>query len=116
MECPGGREQAGAMELRNVMPAPSLPAQERVDHPDQEREQGGGVVVRSHRMAVRRSVSLVVRVRVLRRGVFEERDVRQLVQRSEGSVAQEKHPHEEERQETISGRTREQALSQAATV
>jgi hypothetical protein len=102
------------MELRNVIPTPSLPAQERVDRPDQEREQGGGIVVRSHRMAVRRSVSLVVRV--LRHGVFEERDVLQLVQRSEGSVAQEQRPHEEERQKGISDRTREQALSQAATV
>jgi hypothetical protein len=102
------------MELRNVIPAPSLPAQERVDRPDQEREQCGGVVVRSHRMAVRRSVSLVVRV--LRHGVFAERDVLQLVQRSEGSVAQKQRPHEEERQKGISDRTREQALSQAATV
>jgi hypothetical protein len=102
------------MELRNVILTPSLPAQECVDRPDQEREQGGGVVVRSHRMAVRRSVSLVVRV--LRCGVFEERDVLQMVQRSEGSVAQEQRPHEQERQKGISDRTREQALSQAATV
>jgi len=102
------------MESRNVIPAPGLPAQERVDHPDQEREQCGGVVVRSHRMAVRRSVSLVVRV--LRCGVFEGRDVLQLVQRSESSVAQEQRPREEERQKGISDRTREQALSQTATV
>lgn len=116
MGCPGGREQAGALEPGHVVPAPGLPAQERVDRPDQEREQCGGVVARSHWMAVRRIVSLVVRVRMPCRGVFEERDVLQLVQRSEGSVAQEQRPHEEERQKGISDRTREQALSQAATV
>ena len=44
------------------------------------------------------------------------RRVADKVQGPEGAVAEEQRPYEEERQEPLSGRTREQGVSQAATV
>jgi hypothetical protein len=44
------------------------------------------------------------------------RRVADKVQGPKDPVAQEQRPHEEERQELLSGRTREQAISQPATV
>jgi hypothetical protein len=78
MEYFGGWKHPGAPERRKGVPTPSLPAQEHVDHPEQESEQRGGVVGRSRRMVVRRSAILLIG-RVLYRGVFKERDVRDLV-------------------------------------
>jgi hypothetical protein len=44
------------------------------------------------------------------------RRVTDKVRDPENAVAEEQRPYEEERQEPLSGQTREQALSQAATV
>jgi hypothetical protein len=72
------QELSGAPERGKDVPIPSLPAQEHVDHPEQESEQRGGVVGRSRRMVVRRS-AIFLMGRVLYCGGFEERDVRDLV-------------------------------------
>ena len=64
-----GREPPG-------VPTPSLPGQEPVDHPEQEGEQCGGIVGRSHRMAVREP--LLMR-RVPYHWVFGKSGARELV-------------------------------------
>jgi hypothetical protein len=96
MKCRRGGERPGAPEREECIPTPGFPAQRLVDQPKQEREQRGGVVVSSYRMTVRWPVFLLGR-RPLYRGVFEERGVRELVQRPEGPVAEEQRSHEEER-------------------
>jgi hypothetical protein len=78
MEYSGGREQPNAPECEKGVSTPSLPVQEPVDHPEQEREQRSGVVGRSHRMAVRRTL-LVLMGQMLCHEVFGEHGVRELV-------------------------------------
>ena len=76
MEYRCGREPPGAPECGQGVPNPSLPAQEPVDHPEQEGEQCGGIVGRSHRMAVREPLLMG---RVPYHEVFGKSGVRELV-------------------------------------
>ena len=56
-----------------------LPAQQSVGQPEQEREERGGVVGSSYRVAVRRPMPPVVGRVLLHRGVAEERATLELV-------------------------------------
>jgi hypothetical protein len=94
---------------------PPCAAQQRVEQPEQECEEHGGVVTRHRRVAVRGPVPHLVG-RVLHREVGRDWGFMYLVQPPEGPVAEEQRPREEERQEFFSGRSRGQAGSQAATV